>query len=218
MPGGWTEADVLEFGGPAVAHGTNTAGELSHLIDFNAFTADDVDTGALHYVNRDMTIGSGANTFDLHVGDVLVSFLQDETVLAAYTASGLNETFQDGDLLVFRPTTPGNFSNGTFHLLLDDVVSDDLKGVTLVEQDTTVGGTDIKAGSFLIIQESSATTSIDLFEASGVGEGTTSGTTTPLIDLADLGIDANRLRGIELIEQAITIGGQNLAAARSSRR
>ena len=111
----------------------------------------------------------------------------------------------------FDPTTPGDYTDGTFHLLLDGVVADDLKGVTLVEQDTIVGGTTIKAGSFLIIQESSATTSVDMFVATGVGEDTTSGTTTPLIDLSNLGIDADRLRGIELIEREITIGGQTLA-------
>ena len=211
LPGGWTESEVLEFSGPNLTHGTATDGELSRVIDFAAFTVDENDPGALHYVNRDITVGSGANCFDLQVGDVLVSFLQDETVLAAYTVSGSNELFEDDDLLVFRPTTPGDYTDGTFHLLLDGVVADDLKGVTLVEQDTIVGGTTIKAGSFFIIQEASATTSVDMFVATGVGEGTTTGTTTHLIDLSNLGIDADRLRGIELIEREITIGGQTLA-------
>ncbi len=212
MPGGWTESDVLEFSGPNLTHDATTDGELSRIIDFAAFTTDSVDAGALHYVNRDLTVGSGSNTFDLQVGDVLVSFLQDEIVLAAYTTSGSNETFLDSDLLVFRPTTSGDYSDGTFHLLLEDVVPDDLKGMTFVEQGTTIGGTDVPVGSFLIIQEASATTSIDLFIPDAVGPGTTSGTTTPLIDISTLGIDPNRLRGIELIERETTIGGQTLAA------
>ena len=107
LPGGWTESEVLEFSGPNLTHGTATDGELSRVIDFAAFTVDENDPGALHYVNRDITVGSGANSFDLQVGDVLVSFLQDETVLAAYTVSGSNEFFEDDDLLVFRPDNSG---------------------------------------------------------------------------------------------------------------
>ena len=102
-------------------------------------------------------------------------------------------------------------SSGTFSILLDAVVADDLKGVTLIEQDTTIGGTAVSAGSFLIIAEASGTTSVDLFVPTGVGATTTTGSVTPFIDLSNLGIDANRLRGIEVIEAATTVGGQSLA-------
>ena len=37
--------------------------------------------------------------------------------------SGTDTAFDDQDLLVFRPDTVGNYGSGTFHLLLDDVVS-----------------------------------------------------------------------------------------------
>jgi hypothetical protein len=212
MPGGWTEGQVMSFSGPTLTHGETTDGDLSLVIDFDSFTLDAADAGALHFVSRDLTVGGVDGTFDLKAGDVLVSFLQDETILAAYTNSGLDEAYQDHDLLVFRPDSFGDYSSGTFYLLLDDIVTDDLKGVTLIEQDTTIGGTDVAAGSFLIIQETSATTSVDLFVPTGVGAGTTTGSVTPLIDLGNLGIEANRLRGIEVIEAATTIGGQSLAA------
>ena len=212
LPGGWTEGQVLNFGGPTLAHGAATDGDLSLVFDSDTFTTDATDTGALHFVSRDMTVGGGGNTFDLKAGDVLVSFLQEETVRAVYSSTGSDLPVNDQDLLVFRPNTFNDYSSGTFYLLLDEVVTDDLKGVTLVEQDTTIGGTDVSAGSFLLIQETSATTSIDLFVPTGVGAGTTTGSVTPFIDLSDLGIDANRLRGIELIEAATTVGGQALAA------
>ncbi|MGB5440513.1 MAG: DUF4347 domain-containing protein, partial [Gammaproteobacteria bacterium] len=211
LPGGWTEGQVLNFGGPALAHGAATDGDLSLTIDFDTFTTDAVDVGAMHFVSRDITVGGGANTFDLKAGDVLVSFLQDETILAAYSSSGLNMPVDDQDLLVFRPNAFNDFSSGTFTILLDDVVAVDLKGVTLIEQDTNIGGTDVAAGSFLIIAEASGTTSVDLFEPTGVGAGSTAGSVTPFIDLSNLGIDADRLRGIEVIEAATTVGGQALA-------
>ncbi len=212
LPGGWSEGQVLNFAGPDLTHGTGTDGDFSSMLDFNAFTLDAVDAGAIHFVSRDMTVGGINGTFDLMAGDVLVSFLQDETILAAYASTGSNMAVSDGSLLVFRPGSFNDYSTGTFTVLLEDVVADDLKGVTLIEQDTTIGGTDVAAGSFLVIAEASATTSVDLFVATGVGAGSTTGSTTALIDVSDLGIDANRLRGIEVIERATTIGGQALAA------
>ncbi|WP_323752734.1 VCBS domain-containing protein, partial [Marinobacter sp.] len=206
----WTEGQVLEFSGASLDHGDPTAGDLSMVIDFDNFTLDTVDAGALHFVSQDMTVGGANGTFDLKAGDVLVSFLQDETISGTYSSTGLDMLVEDQDLLVFRPNAFNDYSAGTFSVLLKGAVDDDLKGVTLIEQDTTIGGTDIAAGSFLLIAETSTTTSIDLFVPTGVG-ATTTGTVTPLIDLSDLGIDANRLRGIEVIEAATTIGGQSLA-------
>ncbi|MFV8570620.1 DUF4347 domain-containing protein, partial [Marinobacter sp. SBS5] len=213
----WTEGQVLEFSGATLAHGEATSGDLSMVLDFDAFTIgtvdtdQPVDTGALHFVSRDITVGGANGTFDLKAGDVLVSFLQEETILAAYSSTGANMLVQEKDLLVFRPSTFNDYSAGTFTVLLDDVDSSDLKGVTLIEQDTTIGGTDIAAGSFLLIASTSVTTSIDLFVPTGVGAGTTTGTTTPLIDISKLGISPDMLRGIEVIEAATTVGGQSLA-------
>ncbi|WP_323754632.1 DUF4347 domain-containing protein, partial [Marinobacter sp.] len=209
----WTEGQVLEFSG---THGVTTSGSLSMVIDFDAFTIgtgdtdQTVDAGALHFVSRDITVGGANGTFDLKAGDVLVSFLQDETIGAAHSSTGADMRVHDQDLLVFRPDTLNDYSAGRFTVLLDDVVSDDLKGVTLIEQNTTIGGTDIAAGSFLLISETSLTKTIDLYVPTGVGAGATTGTTTPLIDLSNLGIEANSLRGIEVIEAATTIGGQSL--------
>ena len=103
LPGGWTESAVPNPAAPNLTHGTATDGELSRVIDFASFTVDGNDPGALHYVNRDTTGRVRRHSFDLQVGDVLVSFLQDETVRAAYTVSGSNELFEDDDLLVFDP-------------------------------------------------------------------------------------------------------------------
>ncbi|TDJ38602.1 MAG: DUF4347 domain-containing protein, partial [Gammaproteobacteria bacterium] len=212
LPGGWLQGEVLEFGGVDLAFGPATDGDFSSVIDFDTFALDATDVAALHFVSSDITVGGGADTFDLQKGDVLVSFNQDETILGAYTLSGLDETFEKTDLLVFRPDTVGDFSSGTFYLLLDDVVATNLRGITLVEQDTTVGDANLTAGSFLFTRDDLPFEDVYLFDPTGVGAGTTSGTTSTLIDGSALNIDSGELRGLELIEQATSIGGVILDA------
>ncbi|MFB3104570.1 MAG: hypothetical protein ACE1ZA_06535, partial [Pseudomonadales bacterium] len=211
LPAGWLQGEVLEFGGVDLAFGASTDGDFSSVIDFDAFALDATDVAALHFVSSDITVGGGANTFDLQKGDVLVSFNQDETILGAYTVSGFDETYQKTDLLVFRPDTVGDFSSGTFHLLLDDVVATNLRGITLVEQDTTVGDANLTAGSFLFTRDALPFEDVYLFDPTGVGAGTTSGTTSTLIDGSALNI-SGELRGLELIEQTTSIGGVILDA------
>ncbi len=212
LPAGWRQGEALEFGGVDLAFGPTTDGDFSSVIDFDTFALDATDVAALHYVGSNITVGGGANTFDLQKGDILVSFNQDETILGAYTVSALDETFQKTDLLVFRPDTVGDFSSGTFHLLLDDVVTTNLRGITLVEQNTTVGDANLTAGSFLLTRDTLPFQNVYLFDPTGVGAGTTTGTTSTLIDGAALNIDTSELRGLELIEQATSIGGVILDA------
>ncbi|TDJ43327.1 MAG: DUF4347 domain-containing protein, partial [Gammaproteobacteria bacterium] len=76
LPGGWLEGEVLEFGGVDLAFGASTDGDFSSVIDFDTFALDPTDVGALHFVGSSITVGGGANTFDLQKGDVLVSFNQ----------------------------------------------------------------------------------------------------------------------------------------------
>ena len=212
LPAGWRQGEALQFGGVDLAFGPTTDGDFSSVIDFNTFALDATDPTALHYVSSAITVGGGANTFDLQRGDVLVSFNQAETILGAYTVSALDETFDPTDLLAFRPDTLGDYTSGTFYLLLDDVVPTNLRGVTLVEQDTTVGDANLTAGSFLLVSEMLPFEDVYLFDPTGVGAGTTSGTTSTLIDGAAINIDSGPIRGLELIEQATSIGGVILDA------
>ena len=212
LPAGWRQGEALQFGGVDLAFGPTTDGDFSSVIDFDTFALDATDPTALHYVSSAITVGGGANTFDLQRGDVLVSFNQAETILGAYTVSALDETFDPTDLLAFRPDTLGDYTSGTFYLLLDDVVPTNLRGVTLVEQDTTVGDANLTAGSFLLVSEMLPFEDVYLFDPTGVGAGTTTGTTSTLIDGAAINIDSGPIRGLELIEQATSIGGVILDA------
>ena len=82
-----------------------------------------------------------------------------------------------------------------------------LSGLTLVESDTTVGDTVVEEGTFLLGKAGDK--KIYHFTADGVGKGTTSGTTSTLIDGADIGFSTN-VAGLELIERTITIGDTTL--------
>ena len=159
LPGGWREGEVLQFGGPDLTLGPATDGDFSSVIDFDTFTTGTTDPGALHFVSRALTIGSGANQFDLQIGDVFVSFNQDETILAAYYETGTDTTVHINDLLVFRPDTPGDYTSGTFYMVLNGVPDplgtpiNSLHAISLVEQDTYVGNTLLTAGSFIFSEQ-----------------------------------------------------------------
>ncbi|MDJ0874285.1 MAG: DUF4347 domain-containing protein, partial [Desulfobacterales bacterium] len=225
LPGGWSEGEVLQLGGPDLALGPVTDGDFSSVIDFDLFTAGSCDPGALHYVTRDLTIGSGANQFNLQIGDVLVSFNQPETIQATFSATGSDLAADMNDLLVFRPDTFGNFSSGTFHMLLNGVpypgggAISNLNAISLVEQDTYVGNTLLPAGSFLFSEQNGSGLNtpnhIYHFTATDVGAVAAAGISRILIDGGEIGIETATLsyiRGLDLIEKPTTIGGLTLAS------
>ena len=115
----WTEGEVLQFSDPTLTFGPGgTDGTFSSVLDLNPyFDSGDVDIAALHYVTTDITVGSGANTFDLKVGDVLFALDADQTIGAT--------TYYDNDVHVFRPDTPGDYSSGTISVLLDGLSTAD---------------------------------------------------------------------------------------------
>ena len=221
LPDGWREGEVLHFGGPDLSLGSATDGDFARVIDFDLFTADSTDPGALHFVSRDLTIGSGANQFDLQIGDILVSFNQDEDILATYYETGAQTTVHKNDLLAFRPDTPGDYTSGTFYMLLNGVPDPDgnainsLHAISLVEQDTYVGGTLLTAGSFLFSEQTGVAPNtpnhIYHFAPTDAGQATAAGTSQILIDGNDIDIELDKnIRGLELIEKSTTIGGLTL--------
>ncbi len=209
LPSGWTEAQILEFGG---TFGDTTSGAFSIISDMDTFTVDASNADALHVVGQALTVGGGGNTFDLQAGDLLMTFGSPEVIQAAYSSTGSNLAVSDTDVLVFRPTTAGDYSDGTFHLLLENPTGLDIKGVSLVEQGTTVGGVTLTAGTFLFAQKDSADDAdIYSYIATGVGAGTTSGSVSVLVDGSAMGID-EKVRGVQIVEQQTTLGGVVLEA------
>jgi len=201
----WGKDEGLEFGGPGLNYEPGaTAGSFGSQFSLDDFAAD-ADLNAIHYVTTDITVGS-ANSIDLFVGDILLSTKDNETLTSTNTLA-----VEKKDVFVFRPDTPGDYSAGTFIMLLDNLDDKEVRAITLVEQDTVVGGSAVQAGTFLFADDAKTGKDADPvrvyhFTADDVGAGTTTGTTSVFIDGPDIGI-GQKIAGIELIETPAYVGG-----------
>lgn len=203
----WESGDALQFSTPQLEFEPGTTnGTLSVMAALDALGDDgEVNIDALHYVTRDITIG-GAASIDLIEGDLLLSTSDDEGFTSTNSLSVADE-----DLFLFRPDTPGVYTSGTFTLVLDDLSSllgiDELSSISLVERDTVLDDTTLAAGDFLFTRPGvDEANDIYVFHTVDVGEGTTDGSASLLIEGDDIGIGQN-LVGLELIEQSVEIGG-----------
>lgn len=216
----WGGGEIVEFSGSDLnleATNSQTEGSFASLFNLNTFNfggdSDDnsVKTNAVHFVTTNLTIGT-INTFDLEVGDVLLAVDKNE----GFTGSnGLLEV-NDDDLFLFRPDTVNDYSSGEFYMLLEDLTSGSktLQGISLIEQDVTIGSTALSAGDFIFSQQSDggvADEDIQLFETINVGSGTTLGTTSTLIEGSELNF-SSPVYGLEVVEEDTRIGGQAFAA------
>lgn len=205
----WTDGEGLVIGDPnlSLEPGTTT-GTFSSAFNLDNFAGDgNANIDAMHYVTTNITVGS-TNSVDLQIGDILLSTRISETFTSTNSLS-----VNDEDVFVFRPDAVGDYSSGTFTFLLDgsQIHGDDTKGLTLVEQQTTVGDATLNAGTFLISTNGINERIIYHFSAADVGLNTTTGAYNNLIHGPDINI-SNGIRGIELIESDMTIGGVNLTS------
>ncbi len=200
----WNDGQVVNFGDPNLALGSGTtAGTFSSVFDIDSFAADgNANLAGLHRVSRSVTVGAGGGATTLLAGDILFAVTANETFGGVAVSKN--------DIVLFRPTTPGNFSAGTFSILLQNPTAKQVGDFTLVEQSTVVGGQTLQAGSFLISEPSKV--DLDLFVATATGAGTTAGTLTQkFVDGAGFNLNAG-IEGVELIGSAVTIGGVSLSA------
>ena len=207
----WQDSRVVNFGNPNLSLGSGTTGgTFSIAFNMNTLSGDgNVDVKGLHVVGRAVTVGASVPV-NLLVGDVLFSVEGNETF------GGVAVTKKD--VVLFRPTTYGDYSSGSFSVLLraPGGTGDDIRDFALVETAITVGGTPLQAGDFLLLLSGgSRDKDVWHFRADAAGAATTGAAPTELVngDAAGLNIGA-RLVGIELITQPVTIGGQSLNAGR----
>ena len=197
----WRDDEVLRLDNPnfELEPVSNvTSATVNRTIDFDTLAGTDVGVDALHYVTRDIQLGT--SNFDVLEGDVLFSVEGNETL------DGLS--VDNRDVVLFRPDTLGDYTSGTFQLLLEDPLGANLRGIALVEQDTVVGDHTLQAGDFLL---SRGNKEVKLWETSGVGSGTTTGTESTYLDGTDssIGVDKN-IHAIDFIETDTTIGGHTI--------
>ncbi|MBU1057444.1 MAG: DUF4347 domain-containing protein, partial [Proteobacteria bacterium] len=207
----WLKGDLLEINDPNLSFGPTTDGTVSIAFSADAF-APGKDVSAIHYVSIDIQLG--ASGFQLEAGDlILVSDAHDWTGNSANPDAGFSNDLSsvDGehDVIVFRPDIANDYSTGSFALLLDKPANADIRGISLIEQDTRVGDADLEAGDFLFTREGGAEDDdVWLYQTDEVGLLTTSGTASVLIEGDEIGIQ--KLNGIDLVETTIIIGGQTL--------
>ena len=210
------EGDILQLSDPNLAFEPGgTDGTISVPFDVELFSPG-TDINAVHFVTADIQIG--ASSFQLKAGDLLMSTAgADATFTSTSTPGGGFTNDLDvtkDDVFVFRPDSPSNYGAGTFAMLLEDLPGGDTRGITLVEETTTVGDATLQAGDFLFTRSGGEEDNdVRLFETIDVGAGNTSGTEKVLIEGDDVGVDiTKKLRGMELIEQTTTVGGRTLNA------
>ncbi|MDX1430905.1 MAG: cadherin-like domain-containing protein, partial [Gammaproteobacteria bacterium] len=214
----WQSGDIVGFGQPDVYLAQPPTyppnGYFTLQSDMDKFSGG-VNIDAIHRVTTGMRLG--ASQFELKAGDLLLSTTAATTLFSAATPTDPdftnNLSVTAADVFVFRPEVPGDYSEGTFSLLLEDPsgLGQDVRGITLVEKDTAVGDATLNAGDFLFLHAGGGNKNVWLFETNDVGQGSTSGNVVELLrgDDPNVGI-TDELWGIELIEQRTNIGGPTL--------
>ncbi|MEQ1850830.1 MAG: DUF4347 domain-containing protein, partial [Chthoniobacteraceae bacterium] len=205
----YNDGQVARLTDPNLALGPGTtAGTFSQVFDIDAFAADgNAKIEGLHYVSRAVTVGT-TNPVNLQPGDVLL------TVDANETLGGVAVTTRN--IMLFRPTVPGNYSAGTFSVLINNPgnTGSDIRDFALVEQAMTVGGTVLQAGDFLLVLSGGAyDKDVSLFRPTTMATNPTGGALSELIDGASAGIGfGQQVSGLSLVQRNMLLGGQTMIA------
>ncbi|QDV46217.1 hypothetical protein Enr13x_61260 [Stieleria neptunia] len=207
----WDKDTLLEVSDPSFSLEPGvTNGSFSSAFDLvNHFGASiDVELTGLHVVSRSISVGAPGNTISLQEGDVLFSVNGAQPTLTSTNSLTINKS----DIVRFRPDTPGNYSVGTFEIVLDDPLLGDtnIGGFSLVEENMTVGGQLLTAGDFLLVETKGTDNVIHYFDVTSAGNTTTSGTPTLFVDGADLGIGVADFTSVHLLADTVTVGGASL--------
>ena len=147
----WNTGEVIEFSDPNLAFDPGTtSGTFSAGLDLAAFASDGkADISAIHYVADSIVVGGATSpSITLLAGDVLISTSDNETLTSTNSLAVKRD-----DVFVFRPDVAGDYSSGTFIMLLDAPAGAQITAMTLVEQDTWVGDTTVQKGSFLLVHD-----------------------------------------------------------------
>ena len=250
----WNTGQVLRYGNAGDSFDIN-AGLTNGTVEFSSegitgFTARGQINGAgaldarvtvraMHYVQSPTLIGSssgGTNTTtQLNSGDLLLTLdpggSPDTVTLNPGSANAVIVERQD--IVVFRPTTQGDYSSGTYYMLLDNGVKSgattyNVHGLSLVETATDVGvGADrvtLQAGTLVVAHSSRGlhnnvyTVQVNSTAKTAISTNGTNATSTNdrvlLLNGTTLGLPANnnKISGLHLLTAPTTFNGVALAA------
>ena len=199
-------------GGDPVGTTTGTVSELSSVHDFNHASGAEVGVQSLHVVTRDLVIGKDDLFFQLLAGDII--FTVDATT-TFFHPNGINTITADAnDILIRRPIGVGEIDSGEQFVLFDAVAGvNEFNAITLVEQDTVIGDTNVAAGSFLFTtgdQGNDEDQSVWLWDISSQGVGFNFASAQELIVGSQVQINST-IDSLELFEYDTEIGGTVVA-------
>ncbi|MDT8421905.1 MAG: tandem-95 repeat protein, partial [Desulfuromonadales bacterium] len=212
----WTAGTILGIADPGMQFedgdpSTLSYGTFTALVNLDDFAADnDVNITSLHYVSAPVTIGSGALSVDLLKGDILFVTENAETLTSTNSLS-----YNVSDIIAYRPDEFGNYSSGTFIHVLDNPTTNRLTGFSVVQSDTVVGDVTLAAGTVLYTYDGEQGNNIFHFTADTAGAGTTSGTSSILIDGVDINMgvgNSNKLIGMVLVSEDMSLNGAYVPA------
>jgi VCBS repeat-containing protein len=189
------DGSVLAFEGNPVELGNTTAGSLEVIATLNEiFGPSAPGLNGLHVVERDIVVGLDSSPVQLRKGDWILS-IDGEATLGT-------TVFEPEDLLLLRRV------EGTEIATLSPVFEGNQRAqaIALIEQDTLIGDTIVRAGDVLFVRDSSG-----IGQDIWVAPVTSGGASQLLIRGSDIGIDS-QITAFDLIEQPTVVGGRTLAA------
>ena len=205
----WGKDEILGFGDPSFDLGNSTRGTFSSQLDWANFGAAGATTNSMHRVRSNFTVGSGADSFSLMEGDLLLSIEGTGTVSGTSTSISIDKE----DLFVFRPDVTDNYGAGEFYFLLDDPMGAKIHAMTVVESSgVTIGnGPALAQGTFLIAKSGGGDHD-DLYTylPATVGPSSTTSVLGPqmLIDGENGNLNfTDKIIGAHVIVADITLGG-----------
>ena len=215
---GWSTGNIERFGDAGDTFDINaglTSGTISLLAGYTA----PVPIRALDFVQSTITIGTTGAKFTLRQGDLLMVM---DAGKGATVNLGNGVVAGREDIVVYRPTTAGNYASGTYTMLLQGgahlgTTTYNVHALSLIETDTMVGGKLLTAGTFVMAHSDPAFhNNIFTFTATGTGIGTATQTSdrTLLLDGAKLGLASggDKIMGLHVLTQATAFNGKVLAA------
>ena len=224
---GWAAGQIVQFGDAGDTFDIN-AGTTSGTVNVLAGFSAPVPMRGLHYVQSTLTLGTTGTQFTLNPGD-LVMVLDPGAAPATVALNGGALVVDRRDIVVFRPSVAGNYASGTYFMLLDNGIHDaaptvgtppyNVHAISIVETDTTVGGTVLPAGT-IVLSYSTKAIHNNIYTTTVIGTGAGASTQTTdtqlLINGYTLGLnnaptDPFQIQGLHLLTQATAFNGTTLA-------
>ncbi len=206
----WGDDDIVQLGDPNLQlESPNTDGTF----ESTGFTFPDEIRGFHRVESLSVTIGDTT----LQQGDLLLA-LGKNINFTGFSADRK-------DIVLYRPDSITDYSSGTYHEFLEEAVhtgggGKNVHGISLIETDVTVGGHLLTEGTLVVSRSGSDDDDLFVVNVVTTSFGTTNSTNTDAEQRlikgegsgTNLDFGGKKIESIEVLENAITIGGQSLAA------